>query len=110
MPQTFHGGRMSAQKKSTKSWISGHINWYDPSSGKGSIIGDDGVWYRIHEFSEIRSLKQKALKAKTRVEFILANDSIHPIIKCIRECDVRVAKSKTSEIPMPREFPKVREA
>jgi cold shock CspA family protein len=75
------------QKKSTQSWSSGQINWYDPHSGKGSIIGDDGIWYRIHEFSEIQIKKQEALKEKTRVEFELAKDSVHPIIKSVRQND-----------------------
>ena len=72
-------------KSQSKVWSQGHVNWYDPESGKGSIIGDDGIWYRIHEFSEIQTGKSRALKEKARVEFELATDSIHPIIKSVRQ-------------------------
>ena len=75
------------KKKPSIEWVSGHINWFDPDSGKGSIIGDDGIWYRIHEFSEIQTKKNKLLKTKTRVEFQLAQDSVNPIIKSVRETD-----------------------
>jgi cold shock CspA family protein len=73
------------QKKSTSSWILGRVNWYDPESSKGSIIGDDGNWYRINEFSEIKTNTQNTLKVNARVKFELALDSVHPIIKRIHE-------------------------
>jgi cold shock CspA family protein len=85
---------MKQQKKATNTWALGHINWYDPKSGKGSIIGDDGVWYRIHEFSKIEAKLSKSLNQKVRVEFELANDSVHPIIKSIRK-----SKDQTKKKP-----------
>jgi cold shock CspA family protein len=72
-------------KKQAPTWIVGHINWYDPHTGKGSIIGDDGIWYRIHEFADIQQRKQRALKDKARVEFKLASDSVHPVVTTVRQ-------------------------
>jgi cold shock CspA family protein len=91
------------KKKLSETWILGHINWYDPHSGKGSIISDDGIWYRIHEFCEIQSDNQKALKEKARVEFELTNDSVYPIIRTVRQSDkaakpVLQAFQKTKQI------------
>ena len=74
---------MKQQKKPARIWLLGRINWYDPTSGKGSIVGDDGNWYRIHEFSRINASKK--LKSNIRVKFELSNDSIHPIIKTVSE-------------------------
>lgn len=64
--------------------IKGSVNWYDPDTGRGSIIGDDGNWYRIHEFVKLKELDHTELKEKTRVQFELANSSVHPIIKTIK--------------------------
>lgn len=98
---------MKKQKKSPDTaWALGHINWYDPDSGKGSIIGDDGVWYRIQEFSEIQSKKTKNLKVHTRVEFALALDSINPIIKCVREANK--TKSEIKKVMKARPHQKAR--
>ena len=69
--------------------LTGEVNWFDVHSGKGSIAGDDGILYRIHEFSEIQSAKAKTLREKVRVEFELANDSIHPIIRTVRTLEKR---------------------
>jgi hypothetical protein len=62
-------------------WIKGRINWYDAQSGRGSIVSDDNVWYRIHEFTALLA----PTDPQTRVEFELAIDSIHPIVKQVRE-------------------------
>ena len=93
-----HGGTMK-QKKATVDWNMGHINWYDPHSGKGSIIGDDGIWYRINEFSDIQINKHSALREKSRVEFILAKDSVHPIIKSVRKVAESAKGPKRNEKP-----------
>ncbi len=75
---------MKDQKKSIE-WISGAINWYDTNTGRGSIIGDDGVWYRIHEFVELKGLVKRELKSKARVQFELAKGSVHPIVQTVRD-------------------------
>lgn len=71
-------------RKTRQTWIFGQVNWYDPDSGQGSIISDDGIWYRIHEFSDIQKTLQHSLTEKTRVAFDLVNDSIYPVIKNVR--------------------------
>lgn len=92
---------MKSNKDASKSneWVLGQVSWFDPNTGKGSICGDDGILYRVHEFAEIQNQKKRALKEKARVEFQLARDSIHPIIKTIRP--VESAKATTFK---PRKF------
>ena len=58
----------------------GKINWYDESSGRGSIIGENNVWYRIHEFTQIDGI----LSPNTQIIFTSALDSIHPIVKQVK--------------------------
>ena len=89
------------QKKPQRTWIQGHVNWYDPNTGKGSIISDDGIWYRIHEFSEIQNQKQNALKEKVRVEFELARDSVHPIVRNVRKASATVDNDQSSRSRKP---------
>lgn len=71
------------QKKAARTWVLGHINWYDRRSSQGCIIGDDGIWYRIHEFCEIIT-SGKGLREKARVKFTLAVDSNHPIVQSVK--------------------------
>lgn len=85
-------------KKLPMTWLSGTINWYDPSTGRGTIIGDDGVWYRIHEFIKLHEILATKFKDKVRVEFKLVRDSIRPVIFAVRDCkessNTRDKKSK----------------
>lgn len=59
----------------------GTINWYDSYSEKGCIIGDDGSFYRIHEFIKVRG----ELEHGTRVAFTLCLSSIHPILSSLEK-------------------------
>lgn len=88
---------MKSNKGNSKSneWVLGQVSWFDPNTGKGSIYGDDGILYRVHEFAEIQNQKNRVLKDKARVEFQLARDSIHPIIKTIRPVELK--KTTTSK-------------
>lgn len=62
-------------------WIHGRINWYDAESGHGSLISDDNVWYRVHEF-----VNMPGNEPGRRVQWALAPSSIHPIVElCINE-------------------------
>lgn len=65
-------------------WNKGRINWYDPESKHGSIIGDDGNWYRIHEFTQGNGDLTVSLTPDQRIEYQLALSSVHPIIERIR--------------------------
>ena len=85
------------KEKKSANWISGRVNWYDPTTGKGSIISDAGIWYRIHEFSQIITRKSKPLTEKARVEFELARDSINPIVKTVRQISEKETSEKKSE-------------
>ena len=95
---------MKRPKGSSKpvEWVQGQVNWFDPNSGEGSICGDDGVLYRIHEFSEIQNKKIRALKEKVRVEFQLARDSVHPIIKAIRQIEAnKITTNRQAKLKEP---------
>ncbi len=59
----------------------GRINWYDAESGRGSIISDDNIWYRIHEFT---MGTRAEWTPGTPVEFELASSSIHPIVTVVK--------------------------
>ena len=61
----------------------GKINWYDVASGKGSIIGDNGIWYRINEFTRLGLQTPSEIFPGQRVVFSLANTSVHPIVIAI---------------------------
>jgi cold shock CspA family protein len=82
------------QKKPSGTWALGHINWYDPNSGKGSIIGDDGVWYRIHEYSNLEVASTDQLKDQLRVRFELAPDSVHPIVRNVKDASKSAPETK----------------
>lgn len=64
--------------KGVNNMLTGKINWYDRFSKKGSIIGDNGIYYRIHEFT---TLSHKVLFTGESVAFNLAINSIHPIVQ-----------------------------
>lgn len=53
----------------------GKINWYDLESRRGSIIGDDNVWYRIPD-----CLYGLDFKPGERVRFELSLASKYPVI------------------------------
>jgi hypothetical protein len=56
----------------------GTVNWID-SDGRGSILGDNDVMYRIHDFTVIFG----SASAGKRVEFRLDSCSSNPIVKTI---------------------------
>jgi len=92
-----HGELMKRPKGPELDWILGKVNWYDSESGKGSIVGDDGVWYRIHEFSEIQA-GTKGLTDKARVKFALVKDSVHPIVRAVK-AEPKINQDKSSSAP-----------
>jgi len=95
---------MKAQRNSKQTWILGHINWYDPRSGKGSIIADDGDFYRLHPSTELKTDGQR-LKNKSRVKFALALDTVHPIVKVVEHDR---SKEKAAKRPAVTQHPKMR--
>ncbi len=70
------------QKKSESNWLLGKINWFDPVSERGSILGNDGNMYRIQDFSSVE--RNQRLRANIQVEFKLVQSSQNPIIESVR--------------------------
>lgn len=70
------GGRSSPEP----GWVNGTVNWYDPNTGRGSILGDDGSMYRIQDFSKIES---GSVAPQSKVAFKLSLSSKNPIIESV---------------------------
>lgn len=81
-----------ARKLSISTWLTGHVNWFDPYTNTGSITGDDGNLYHIQDFSKV---EVKKLKKNSKVEFEFASTSVNPIIKTIRSANTHTRAQKT---------------
>ncbi len=66
-------------------WQSGKVDWFDESSGRGFVLGDDGNWYFVH-YSAIKSnSKWKTLNKNSSVKFTLFEDAGYKRVDKVRE-------------------------
>ncbi len=86
-------------------WHLGELTWYDSKTGHGCIIGDDGKFYRVRP-SEKRQGSLSKFKRKARVKFLLANDSIHPVVTEVESASKSAKTSDSIQLALP--FEKVR--
>lgn len=65
-----------------KTWISGHVHWFDKLSGEGVIKDDLGNSYFVHEWAVIGS---DTLRDKAPVKFQLVRDTTFVQVSAIME-------------------------
>lgn len=62
-------------------YIIGKINWWDPVTGRGSVISESDEWYRIPEHLKLPFMPEPGML----VAFSLVKSSNSPIMEDIRK-------------------------
>lgn len=71
--------------KSRMDWQLGTVRWFDESTGRGIVSGDDGTEYKVH-YSAIESkAKWKSLPQNSKVKFQKLDDPDYRIVSVVKE-------------------------